>query len=112
LAGQHSLDKEINMPFTITVRGRLKASPDVIRQPHDAAAKAGGKDQALKLGEIHHQVFLNPNDRQQVLMVDQWKTIEAFQQFTSSPEIKGFFGQAFEGQPEVIIWEKSDWMEW
>jgi quinol monooxygenase YgiN len=100
------------MAFTITVRGRLRGNADQIKAAHDESAKAGGKEQALSLGELHHQVFVSSNGDGEVLMIDRWNSIEAFQAFASSPKIREFFGAAFDGQPEVTIWRQSDWMEW
>jgi quinol monooxygenase YgiN len=48
----------------------------------------------------------------QVLMIDHWKSVEAFQTFAGSPEIQVFFATAFEQPPEVVVWTKSNWMEW
>jgi hypothetical protein len=40
-----------------------------------------------------------------------WKSAEAVQAFFANQQIQEFFGQMFEGQPEVTIWE-GGWNEW
>jgi len=41
-----------------------------------------------------------------------WKSAEAVGAFASSPQIAEFFGQLFEGQPEITVWVPSGWNEW
>jgi hypothetical protein len=37
---------------------------------------------------------------------------DAVQAFSADPQIQEFFGQMFEGMPEVTIDEGSRWNEW
>jgi|SRR5262245_33596772 len=95
----------------VTVRGRLRDEPDAIRQIHDQVT-AATKDMALRAGDISHRVYLNPQDGRDFLGIDEWQSAEAVQTFSADPKIREFFGQMFEGQPEVAIWGGSGWNEW
>lgn len=67
---------------------------------------------ALQAGDISHREYLNPQDGRDFLGIDEWKSAEAVQAFSANQQIQEFFGQMFEGQPEVTIWEGSGWNEW
>jgi quinol monooxygenase YgiN len=95
----------------VTIRGRLRDDPESIRQIHDRVT-AATKDMALQAGDVSHRVYLNPQDGRDFLGIDEWQSIEAVQAFSADPQIQEFFGQMFEGQPEVTVWEGSGWNEW
>jgi quinol monooxygenase YgiN len=57
-------------------------------------------------------VYLNPQDGRDFLGIDEWTSAEAVQAFSANQQIQEFFGQMFEGQPGVTIWEGSGWNEW
>lgn len=85
--------------------------PKPIRKIHDEVTTAT-KEMALQAGDISHRVYLNPQDGRDFLGIDEWKSAEAVQAFSANQQIQEFFGQMFEGQPEVTIWEGSGWNEW
>lgn len=99
------------MPVTVIVRARLKGEPDEIQQTHDQVTSAT-REQAQAAGDVSHQVFLGSEDPRDFLGIDVWESVEAFQQFASDPRIQEFFGQLFEGRPEVTIWEDPGWNQW
>jgi quinol monooxygenase YgiN len=96
---------------TVTIRGRLKGGPDAARQLHDQVTGAT-REMAVAAGDISHRVFLNPADPNDFLGIDEWQSAEAMAPFASSPQIQEFFGNLFEGQPEVVTWVPSGWNEW
>ena len=106
-----SLEKERNMSVIVTVRARLKAEPESIQMLHDQVT-AATKEMAQAAGDISHKVVLNPQDRRDFLGIDEWQSAEAFQKFSSDPKIMEFFGQLFEGQPQVSVWENPGWNQW
>ena len=95
----------------VTIRGRLRDDPESIRQIHDQVT-AATKDMALEAGDVSHHVYLDPRDGRDFLGIDEWQSAEAVQAFSADPKIQEFFGQMFEGAPEVTIWEGSGWNEW
>jgi quinol monooxygenase YgiN len=99
------------MAVFVTIRGRLRDDPTAIRQIHDVVTSAT-KDMAVQAGDLSHRVYLNPMDDRDFLGVDEWQSAEAVQTFSANPQIQEFFGQMFEGMPEVTIWEGSGWNEW
>ena len=96
---------------TVIIRARLRGDPAVARQLHDQGT-AATKEMALAAGDLSHRVFLNPADPGAFLGVDEWRSAEAVQAFASSPQITEFFGQLFDGPPDVSVWASSGWNEW
>jgi len=96
---------------TVTIRGRLKGTPDAARRLHDQVTGAT-REMALAAGDISHRVFLNPADPNDFLGIDEWRSADAVGAFGESPEIREFFNDLFEGQPEVTVWVPSGWNEW
>ena len=78
---------------------------------HDQVTGAT-REMARQAGDISHQVFLNPMDPHDSLTIDVWQTAEQAQAFAGDPRIQEFFGQLFEGAPEVTAWVESDWNRW
>jgi quinol monooxygenase YgiN len=99
------------MAVFVTIRGRLRDDPTAIRKIHDEVTSAT-KDMAVQAGDLSHRVYLNPMDDRDFLGIDEWQSAEAVQTFSANPQIQEFFGQMFEGMPEVTIWEGSGWNEW
>ncbi|HYU56494.1 MAG TPA: antibiotic biosynthesis monooxygenase family protein [Actinomycetota bacterium] len=99
------------MAVMVTVRGRLRDTPEAIRKIHDEVT-AATKDMARQAGDISHRVYLNPQDPRDFLGIDEWETAEAVQAFSANPQIQQFFGQMFEALPETTIWEDSGWNQW
>lgn len=99
------------MAVTVVVRARLKGDAAEIRRIHDQVT-AQTKAAALAAGDVSHKVFLSPQDPRAFVGIDVWQTAEAFQKFSSDPKIQTFFGQLFEGQPEVTVWVDSGWNQW
>ena len=95
----------------VTIRGKLRDDPEAIRQIHDGVT-AATKEMARQAGDISHRVYLNPQDDRDFLGIDEWESAEAVQAFSANPQIQEFFGQMFEGAPEVTIYEGSGWNEW
>src|SRR5262245_37461063 len=95
----------------VTIRGRLRDEPGAIRQIHDQVTGAT-KDMAHQAGDLSHHVYLNPADDRDFLGIDEWESAEAVQAFSANPQIQEFFGEMFEGQPDVTIYEGSGWNEW
>jgi quinol monooxygenase YgiN len=99
------------MAVTVTIRARLQADASTIRKLHDEVTGAT-KAMAQQAGDISHAVYLNPQDEREVLGIDVWKSVEQLQAFSSNPRIQEFFGNMFEGAPEVKVWVDSGWNKW
>ena len=96
---------------TVVIRARLRGDPSAARQLHDQVTGAT-REQAIAAGDISHRVFLNPADSGDFLGIDEWRSAEAVGAFAGSPRIMEFFGQLFDGPPDVTVWVPSDWNEW
>jgi quinol monooxygenase YgiN len=99
------------MAVFVTVKGRLRDDPDSIRKIHDEVT-AATKEMAMQAGDISHRVYLSPMDQRDFLGIDEWRSAEAVQAFSANPQIQEFFGQMFEGAPEVTVYEESGWNAW
>ena len=99
------------MAVLVTIRGRLRDDPEAIRKIHDEVT-AATKEMALRAGDLTHRMYRNPQDDREFLGIDEWKNAEAVQAFSANPQIQQFFGQMFEGTPEVTIWQVAGWNEW
>ena len=99
------------MAVTISIRARLKADPKTIQKIHDEVTGAT-KEMARQAGDISHIVYLDAQDPREFLGIDVWQSAEQAQAFAGSPQIQEFFGQMFEGQPEVRVWTESGWNKW
>ena len=99
------------MKYTVTVRARLKADQAEAKKYHDEVTRAT-KEQARQAGDLTHKIFLDPQDPQAFLGIDEWSSLEGIQKFAGSPQIQEFFGQLFAGKPEVTVWVDSDWNQW
>jgi quinol monooxygenase YgiN len=95
----------------VTIKGRLRDDPEAIKQIHDSVTGAT-KEMAQQAGDISHRVYLNPMDPRDFLGIDEWQSAEAVQAFSADPQIQEFFGQMFEGTPEVTIYQGAGWNEW
>jgi quinol monooxygenase YgiN len=105
------MDTQGSAAVTVAVRARLRGDATAARQLHDQVTGAT-REMAQAAGDLSHKTFLNPADPGAFLGIDVWKSAEAFQAFASNPQIAEFFGQLFDGQPEVSVWVSSGWNEW
>ena len=96
---------------TVVIRARLRGDQRAARALHDQVT-AATRDAALAAGDISHRVFLDPTDPQAFLGIDEWRSAEAVGAFSADPRIAEFFGQLFDGPPEVTVWVTSGWNEW
>lgn len=99
------------MKVTIMVRTRLKGDSKSGKKLHDEVTGAT-KEMARQAGDLTHKVFLNPQDDRDFLGIDEWDSAEHAMAFAGSPQIQEFFGNLFEGQPEVKVWVDSGWNQW
>jgi quinol monooxygenase YgiN len=96
---------------TVVVRARLRGDPSAAKQLHDEVTRAT-REMAQAAGDISHRIFLNPSDPGDFLGIDEWKSADAAMAFAGNPQITEFFGQLFEGLPDISMWVSSDWNEW
>lgn len=96
---------------TVVVRARLRADPALAQQLHDAVT-AATREQAVAAGDVSHRTYLNPANPRDFLGIDVWRSADAFAAFSGDPRIAEFFGQLFDGPPEVSVWASSGWNEW
>ena len=99
------------MAVTITLRARLNGDQSSMQRVHDDVTGAT-REMAKQAGDISHRVLLNPTDPRDVLVIDVWQSAEQAQAFSGDPRIQQFFGQLFDGPPEVTAWVESDWNRW
>ena len=99
------------MAVTITVRARLKGDPASMQRVHDEVTRAT-MEAAKRAGDISHRALLNPQDRREILVIDEWQTAEQARAFSEDPRIEEFFAQLFDGPPEVTAWVDPGWNRW
>lgn len=66
-------------------------------------------ERAKSKGALHHRFFSNANGSE-ALVVDEWETIEGFQQFfAENPDIGAMMADAgVTSEPEVKFWHELD----
>jgi quinol monooxygenase YgiN len=96
---------------TVAIRARLKGDPRTAQRLHDQVT-AATREQAIAAGDISHRVFLDPTDPLAFFGIDEWRSADAVAAFAGSVQIREFFAQLFDGQPEVTVWVPSGWNEW
>ena len=96
---------------TVMIRARLRGDPATARALHDQVTGMT-REAAQAAGDLTHRVFLDPRDPGAFLGIDTWTSPEAVMAFSSDPRIQDFFGQLFDGPPEVTVWVPSGWNEW
>jgi hypothetical protein len=99
------------MAIVVMVRARLRGDAASAQQLHDQVTGATMK-MARAAGDIGHRTYLNSMDRRDFLGIDEWQSPEQFQAFAANPQITEFFGQLFDGEPQVSVWAPSGWNEW
>ena len=99
------------MKYTVLVRARLKNDQAAAKKYHDSVTGAT-KEQAKQAGDLTHKIFLDPRDPKAFLGIDEWSSLEGIQKFSGSPQIQEFFGNLFDGKPDVTVWVDSDWNQW
>jgi heme-degrading monooxygenase HmoA len=84
----------------------IKVDPAVLRNLFESKADVfkAIAEEAKTVGALHHQ-FVAGEDR--VLILDEWESAEAFQQFFSGqPEIAALMQEAgVEEPPEIQVWQ-------
>jgi len=103
-------DQAGNPGVSVVVRARLR-DPSTAQQLHDQVTGAT-RELAQGAGDLTHHVYLNPADPSAFLGIDTWRSAEAAMAFAGDPRIADFFGQLFDGQPEISVWVPSGWNEW
>ena len=99
------------MKYTVTIRAKLREGQTAAKKYHDDVTRAT-KAAARQAGDLTHAVYLDPKDPRAFLGIDTWGNLEGLQKFAGSPDIRDFFGELFDGEPEVRVWVDSDWNQW
>lgn len=97
------------MKLIVVVRGKLKAADAKAAQASHDAIVAKLRPISQPLGASGHRAYLNPQNPQEFLAVDQWDNPEGIQKFMSDPNTAADIGALFEGQPDVSVWAESGW---
>jgi quinol monooxygenase YgiN len=91
---------------TVIVRARLRGDLATARQLHDQVTGAT-REQGMAAGDLSHRTFVSAAEPDEFLGIDEWRSADAFQAFAANPQIAEFFGQLFDGQPDVTVWLSS-----
>jgi hypothetical protein len=92
--------------MSVLIIGKFKGDTDVFRKA--LAERAGEFEKfgaaARPAGAVHHRFGVGDGF---VVVVDEWESVEQFQQFFGNPELQGFIGSigAAPEPPEMIICE-------
>ena len=92
--------------MSVLVLGKFRGDTATFRQAlADRAGEfAAISEQAKAAGGIHHRFGIGDGF---VVIVDEWESVEQFQQFFSNPDLQAFIGSigAEPGPPELTIAE-------
>lgn len=107
--------------YTIFVRGTLKNDVATSKMLHDQVVN-GAKAQAMGLGDLYHQTFLNvvppgdggnPPAPTELLWIDQWNDLAGLQTFSTDPNVMAALGMIFAAPPAITVdAEPAGWTEW
>jgi hypothetical protein len=107
-AGRHQAHRTHRgvLGMSVLIIGKFQGDTATFRQ---ALADRAGEfakiaDMARSAGGVHHRFGVGDGF---VVMVDEWETIEQFQQFFSDPDLQAFIGSvgAAPAPPEITISE-------
>jgi len=91
---------------SVLVLGKFRGDTATFRQAlaDQASEFAKMAEQAKAAGGIHHRFGIGDGF---VVIVDEWESVDQFQQFFANPELQGFIGSvgAEPGPPELTIAE-------
>jgi heme-degrading monooxygenase HmoA len=93
--------------MTLRIDGDAGRIEQALTSDRDRLAKVS--DRSRSKGAIHHRFYANA-DGSGVLVVDEWESPEAFQQFfAESPEIGEMMSEGgVTSQPEATFWRELD----
>ncbi|HEY7259777.1 MAG TPA: antibiotic biosynthesis monooxygenase [Gaiellales bacterium] len=95
--------------MSVTMMLRVKADPERVREVinSDPARIEAINARAKELGAIHHR-FIASADGTEVVVVDEWESPEAFQQFfAASPDIGQMMQEiGVSSEPEITFWNE------
>jgi hypothetical protein len=93
----------VSVLVTIRVSGDVAAFRRMLEEEPDRFTAISDRGKAA--GAIHHQFGVGDGF---VLVVDEWTSAAAFEQFFQDPDIGAIMAEANAGQPEVTIAEAID----
>src|SRR5262245_43972365 len=100
------------MKYVVVVRGMLKAEDEKkSKATHDATINMVGP-QGRSMGNVGHRAHLNLQNRREFLAIDVWDNLDGPQKLLQDPTLGAEFAKLFEGQPNVTMWEVTDWAGW
>ena len=92
--------------MSVLVIGKFQGDTGQFRQALTDRADEFGKiaEESRSAGAIHHRFGLGDGF---VVLVDEWESVEQFQQFFSNPELQAFIGSvgAAPAPPEITVTE-------
>ena len=92
--------------MSVLVIGKFQGDTATFRQAlgDRAGDLAGYADMARAAGGIHHRFGVGDGF---VVVVDEWESVEQFQQFFGNPELQAFIGSigAAPAPPEILVAE-------
>jgi heme-degrading monooxygenase HmoA len=94
--------------MSVLVTMKVSGDTNQFRQVMETQADriAGLAEKSRAAGCLHHQFAVGDGF---VIVVDEWETAEAFQEFISSPEIVAVIGEmGAQGEPELTFAEAID----
>lgn len=81
-------------------------NPVDVKRAHDAII--AGRPPGLE----RHKVYVSPDDPAEFLVIDEWASKEDMDRhFANQAVIDAFAGARMEREPEVLVWDETDWLE-
>jgi hypothetical protein len=91
--------------MSVLITGKFQGDTATFRAALTDRAREFEKfsEDARAAGSLHHRFGVGDGF---VVIVDEWETIEQFQQFFSNPDLQGFIGSiGASGAPEITVSE-------
>ncbi len=99
------------MKYIVTVRGKLKGTPEQAHKLHDEIVSKSSPI-SKSMGNVSHNPHLSVQNPNEFFSVDVWDNLENIQKLYTDPNLAAEFGKLFEGMPDIAIWSESGWYKY
>ena len=95
--------------YVVIVRGKLKIKDEQAAQKAHDEFVALATPMTKAAGALSHHAHLNPQNRNEFMAIDVWNNMESPMKLFSDPKLAAGFNALFDGQPDISMWESTEW---
>jgi quinol monooxygenase YgiN len=98
--------------YTITLRGHHAGDEATALATHNAIVAAVPAPGAVALGNVAHQIFSNPKDPTEILIVEVWANQANQEMIYSNPDFQKQIAKLWSDMPTIRRWTGTGWTGW